>query len=217
MKIKTQIYPKTQRLATNGKLAVLTEKLDGSNLVFYKFEDELYICQRNYIYKFSEIDNSPEDRPTYSGLYGWLKDNGETLLSELQPNAAICGEWIGDGVIKYGDALDGVRFQMFAKGNVYALHQLSKLNYQTEFFKWSFVSQELPKFISCVPVAYSLDEIPSPKELDTLYENYCEEVGRDVEGFVMNTGGEIKKYVRMKKGKKSRHFSWEDGVKNFAN
>lgn len=34
--IKKSIYPKTERISERGDLIYLTEKMDGSNLVFFK-------------------------------------------------------------------------------------------------------------------------------------------------------------------------------------
>ena len=48
--IKKEIYPKTQRVKCTGDKIYLTEKLDGSNLVFFKKNDELYFAQRNNIF-----------------------------------------------------------------------------------------------------------------------------------------------------------------------
>ena len=47
--IKKEIYPKTQRVKCAGDKIYLTEKLDGSNLVFFKKNDELYFAQRNKV------------------------------------------------------------------------------------------------------------------------------------------------------------------------
>lgn len=41
-----EIYPKTKRVSCKGDKVYLTEKLDGSNLVFFKKDNELYIAQR---------------------------------------------------------------------------------------------------------------------------------------------------------------------------
>lgn len=41
-----EIYPKTKRVSCRGDKVYLTEKLDGSNLVFFKKEDLLFIAQR---------------------------------------------------------------------------------------------------------------------------------------------------------------------------
>lgn len=39
-----------------------------------------------------------------------------------------------------------------------------------------------------------------------IYEKYCQKVGRNVEGFVINYNNSIQKYVRMKNGKLAEHF-----------
>ena len=48
--IKKEIYPKTQRVICEGAKIQITEKLDGSNLVIFKLNDDLYIAQRNTIF-----------------------------------------------------------------------------------------------------------------------------------------------------------------------
>ena len=47
--IKKSIYPKTRRVKIAGEKVYITEKLDGSNLVFFKKNDEVYIAQRKNI------------------------------------------------------------------------------------------------------------------------------------------------------------------------
>ena len=47
--IKKEIYPKTKRVSCKGDKVYLTEKIDGSNLVFFKKDDKLYFAQRNNI------------------------------------------------------------------------------------------------------------------------------------------------------------------------
>ena len=49
--IKKEIYPKTKRVSCKGNKVYITEKLDGSNLVFFKKNNELYIAQRKSIFK----------------------------------------------------------------------------------------------------------------------------------------------------------------------
>ena len=39
--IKKEIYTKTKRISCTGDKVYITEKLDGSNLVFFKKDDEL--------------------------------------------------------------------------------------------------------------------------------------------------------------------------------
>jgi hypothetical protein len=43
-------------------------------------------------------------------------------------------------------------------------------------------------------------------KLNGLYDAYSQSVNRNVEGFVINIGGRISKYVRMKNGKLEDHF-----------
>jgi len=47
--IKKSLYPKTKRLSKNSKKIVVTEKLDGSNIGFFKLNGELVIATRNNI------------------------------------------------------------------------------------------------------------------------------------------------------------------------
>ena len=49
--IKKEIYPKTKRVSCKGDKVYITEKLDGSNLVIFKKNEELYIAQRKNIFK----------------------------------------------------------------------------------------------------------------------------------------------------------------------
>lgn len=44
-----EIYPKTKRVSCIGDKVYITEKLDGSNLVFFKKNEELYIAQRGLV------------------------------------------------------------------------------------------------------------------------------------------------------------------------
>ena len=55
--IKKEIYPKTKRVSCAGDKVYITEKLDGSNLVFFKKDDELYIAQRKNIFKITELED----------------------------------------------------------------------------------------------------------------------------------------------------------------
>jgi hypothetical protein len=54
--IKKEIYPKTKRVSCKGDKVYLTEKIDGSNLVFFKKDDKLYFAQRNNIICIDEIE-----------------------------------------------------------------------------------------------------------------------------------------------------------------
>ncbi len=98
--IKKEMYPKTKkRVSCAGDKVYITEKLDGSNLVFFKKDDELYIAQRKNIFKITELEDVKDI--LYKGLYQWLIDNKGILIDELHNNSAICGEWLGMGCLKY--------------------------------------------------------------------------------------------------------------------
>lgn len=58
--IKKEIYPKTPRVICKGAKVQITEKLDGSNLVIFKFNDEVYIAQRNNILSLDELDDNKD-------------------------------------------------------------------------------------------------------------------------------------------------------------
>ena len=77
--IKKSIYPKTNRICNNEITYEITEKIDGSNLVFAKLNGKLLICQRNYILTREELDK----HNAYGGLIGWLDEYGDTLLNLL--------------------------------------------------------------------------------------------------------------------------------------
>ena len=74
--IKKQLYPKTKRVGLKNEV-VITEKLDGSNIGFYKLNGELYVAQRNNIFTMAELEDNKG--MLYSGLLGWLQENGEHL------------------------------------------------------------------------------------------------------------------------------------------
>lgn len=69
--------------------------------------------------------------------------------------------------------------------------------------------EEMPKFIGIVPEVAELNVLPNKDHLDSLYKKYCDKVGRNVEGFVINYRNIISKYVRMKNGKLQEHFDRE--------
>lgn len=71
--IKKEIYPKTKRVSCRGDKVYITEKLDGSNLVFFKKNEEIYVAQRSNIFKISELEEFKDK--LYKGLYQWLNDN----------------------------------------------------------------------------------------------------------------------------------------------
>lgn len=200
--IKKTIYPKTQRTAGLNKI-IITEKIDGSNLTFFKYEDELYFAQRNFIFKFSELEEMKQK--VYKGLYNWLTEHGKDLEERLNNNSVICGEWVGMGRIKYGHAFDDIKFLMFAKANVNDKFDLFNINYYQEFFIYPFVDKNIPDYIGKVPVAFTVTNQPETKDLNERYDFYTNSVNRNVEGFIINSGNSVSKYVRLKDGKLTEH------------
>lgn len=202
--IKKEIYPKTKRVSCSGDKVYITEKLDGSNLVFFKKNDELYIAQRKTIINISELEEAKDK--LYKGLYQWLLDNKDYLQEQLINDSAICGEWLGMGELKYDVGEFDKKWYMFAKANIDEEYNLYNLIYDHELFKYPFINQEIPKFIGVVPEITELIFLPTKENLDAIYETYTDGVKRDVEGFVVNYKNIISKYVRMKNGKLEEHF-----------
>lgn len=205
--IKKEIYPKTKRVSCSGDKVYITEKLDGSNLVFFKKDNELYVAQRKNIFKITELEEVKS--VLYKGLYQWLIDNKDVLIQELHNDSAICGEWLGMGQIKYSVDEFDKRFYMFAKANIDDEFNLYNLIYDHNLFIYPFVSQEIPKFIGVVPEVIELLVLPTKEYLDSIYETYTNRTKRNVEGFVLNYKNIITKYVRMKNGKLQEHFDRE--------
>ena len=203
--IKKEIYPKTQRLKCSGEKIYITEKLDGSNLVFFKKNDIIHIAQRKNIYTINDIENTEIKGIMYKGLYQWLIDNKAILEEELLENSVICGEWLGMGCLKYSVDEFDKRWYMFAKANIDDDFNLYNLMYDHDLFIYSFQSQEIPNFIGIVPEVAELNVLPNKEHLDSIYEKYCKKVGRNVEGFIVNYKNIISKYVRMKNGKLQEH------------
>jgi len=203
--IKKTMYPKTPRISVEGDKICITEKIDGSNLCIFKKNDEIYFAQRNNILKFEELtkDNA------YKGLIQFATENIEVLKNELHEGAVLCGEWIGMGCLKYPVDEFNSRFLMFAKANVNDDFELERMNYEHDKFIYPFISQSIPSFIGIVPIIKELTIIPNKEYLDSIYQKYCESVGRNVEGFVVSYKNIISKYVRMKNGKLREHFEHE--------
>lgn len=202
--IKKEIYPKTKRVSCSGDKVYITEKLDGSNLVFFKKNDELYIAQRKTIININELEEVKDK--LYKGLYQWLLDNKDYLQEQLINDSAICGEWLGMGKLKYDVGEFDKKWYMFAKANIDDEYNLYNLIYEHELFIYPFANQEIPNFIGIVPEITELMGLPTKEFLDSIYETYANGVKRDVEGFVVNYKNIISKYVRMKNGKLEEHF-----------
>lgn len=201
--IKKEIYPKTKRVSCMGDKVELTEKLDGSNLVIFKKNDELYVAQRNNIFKINELEENKDK--LYKGLLQWINDNRESF-EDLYNDSVVCGEWIGMGQIKYPVDEFDKRYYMFAKANIDDEFNLYNLIYDHNLFIYPFQSQEIPKCMGIVPVVTELNVIPTKEHLDSIYEKYCKLENRNVEGFVVNYKNIITKYVRMKNGQLREHF-----------
>lgn len=201
--MKKSLYPKTSRIGNEKKQYIVTEKLDGSNCTFFKKDGELYVATRNNILNLRQ-DQEYFKQVLYKGMSGWVAEHIDELEVGLHEGSAICGEWIGMGKIAYPH-LDQ-RFYMFAKGNVDDNFDLNRINYTQEFFKYSFIEQDLPDFIGKAPIVKVCNEAPTIIELDALYQEYCLAEQREVEGFVVAYDNyTIKKYVRMKNGKIEPH------------
>lgn len=200
--IKKEIYPKTKRVKVDGSKVYVTEKLDGSNLVFFKKNDEMYVAQRNNILSFNELKENKDK--LYKGLYQWIIDNKESL-NDLHNNAAICGEWLGMGKLKYDVGEFDKRWYMFAKANISDDLELYNLIYDHSLFIYPFQSQVMPSCLGIVPEVTELSVLPTKEHLDNIYKKYTTKVKRDVEGFVVNCNNVISKYVRMKNGKLQEH------------
>ena len=197
--IKMVLYPKTTRYSENEKGYVLTEKLDGSNLGIGKIGEQIYVCQRNYVFTLEEIINGT--KLEYKGLRDWLLEYGQELKELIYDGSIMFGEWLGMGKISYLH-LDKFKnkFYMFAKGRIKLNDdklELSNLVYDLDLLHYVFINQEFPDFILRVPLVRGIKDL-SLENLDNLYENYVEKEGRKVEGFIIydKRSKVIKKYVR---------------------
>lgn len=197
--IKKTLYPKTKRVQFKNRV-VITEKLDGSNIGFFKVNGELIIAQRNNILLLSEIEENKQI--LYRGLQGWLEENGQDLQDRLIEGSGFFGEWIGMGKIKYPE-LDK-KVYMFAKAN-YDKGEIKNLYYKHELFKYPFENQEFPEYIGIVPVVEESGNFPDIEKLNCLYEIYKTKTQRNVEGFIVAEKNNVNKYVRMKNGKLQDH------------
>lgn len=220
---KKELYTKTQRLGTETFEWLLTEKLDGSNLCFFKHSGFVYVALRKNIIELYDIlqpdasvDTKDIHNKLYKGLEEWLNAHGMDLYDQLAEGAAICGEWLGMGQLKYPDSMP--RYNMFAKARVdedadFSDLQLTRIDYDPENFHYVFRDDVIPDYIGVVPVIARVHEAPTTAQLDEVYAHYAASVQRPVEGIVI-TQKELPdrrcKYVRMKAGKLGPHLTTED-------
>ena len=197
--IKITLYPKTTRYSDSEKGFIITEKLDGSNLGVGRIGEQIYICQRNYVFTLEEIINGT--KLEYKGLRDWLVKHEQELKELIYDGSIMFGEWLAMGKISYLH-LDKFknRFYMFAKGRINLnndMLELSNLVYDLDLLHYVFTNQEFPNFISRVPLVRGIKDLYL-ENLDNLYENYVEKEGRKVEGFVIydKRSKVIRKYVR---------------------
>jgi len=201
--IKKTLYPKTKRINNNSNVIQITEKLDGSNIGFFKLNDDLIIAQRNWVFTLHEIQHDEKAvKRLYKGLHQWLKENAHDLLENLYEGSGFFAEWVGMGKIKYDF---DTRVFIFAKANIDADLNVNNILYDLELLKYPFVNAEVPEYVRFVPQVEILFNYPTIEDLDVLYNNYNRIVNRNVEGFVVHQNGRIKKYVRMKNGKLEEH------------
>lgn len=197
--IKKTLYPKTKRVQFKNRV-VITEKLDGSNIGFFKANGKLLIAQRNNIFEIDELEENKG--MLYKGLLGWINEYGKDLEERLIEGSGFFGEWIGMGKIKYTD-LDK-KVYMFAKANI-DKGEIKNLYYEHELFIYPFENQELPEYIGIVPVVEERENYPNVETLDYNYEMYKLKVNRNVEGFIIAQNNNVNKYVRMKNGQLQAH------------
>ena len=177
----------------------MTEKLDGSNLGIGRIGEQIYICQRNYVFTLEEIIDGT--KLEYKGLRGWLVEHKQELKELIYDGSIMFGEWLGMGKISYLHLNKFKnRFYVFAKGRIKLNDnklELSNLVYDLDLLHYVFTTQEFPTFISKVPFVDKLKDI-SVENLDTVYNDYINKEDRKVEGFVVYDirSKVIKKYVR---------------------
>lgn len=196
---KKTLYPKTKRVKLENEI-VITEKLDGSNIGFFKVDGRILIAQRNNV--FTEDEISENKQMLYKGLQGWLNENADNLREKLIEGSGFFGEWLGMGKLKYPE-LDK-RVYMFAKAN-YQNGEIKNLYYDRELFAYPFVNQEIPEYIDVVPCIDITKNYPTIDELNKLYKEYSDFTERSVEGFIVIQNNNINKYVRMKNAQLQDH------------
>ena len=206
--LKKTLYPKTKRVTSKRKGVEITEKLDGSNLCIFRKCDELIIAQRNNIFVWNKIEEFGS-QGLYKGLYGWLQENSKEIIESLYDGSGICGEWISMGKISYANSDINKKFYGFAKarliGDTLQEYELQNIVYSQELIPYAFTDRNVPDCIGFVPIVSVEIDNPTKEYLDALYEDYCKNKDRKVEGFIVNNNENILKYVRFKDGKPSEH------------
>lgn len=202
--LKRTIYPKTARLSIYSSQVEITEKLNGENLGMFKSDGKLIIAQRNTLYCWDSIkDNGAQG--IYKGLFGWLTDNAEEITNSLYEGSGIIGEF---NLKKMGYTFKN-KFHIYAKarieGDGLANYELTNIIYSHALIPWVFEDRIIPDCISIVPLVKVQLENPTKEDLDVLYEDYTEEVGRKVEGFIVNYNENVLKYIRYKNFKLTEH------------
>lgn len=218
---KRQIFGKTVRIGDGTFEWLLTEKLDGSNLCFFKWDGSVYVALRKNIINLDDLADDPayfEAEKLYKGLEEWIEEHYEDLDRQLLPGAAICGEWLGMGQIKYPKDVFTKQYYMFAKARVDETAplrdvELTRFNYDPEDFHYVFRDDAIPDYIGVVPVVGRLRDTPTADVLDGIYDTYAANANRPVEGIVV-TQKEVPdrrcKYVRRKGGKLTAHITAEE-------
>lgn len=204
--IKKELYKKTIRINDDEKKVTLTEKIDGANIGFFRIEDELLIVKKSEIYTLFEFKElMVEMNGENKRLSNWLTLYGEELKNSLHNGSGFFGEFLTKKHIKYPSFKN--KIHMFAKANLEISDEikLSNVFYDHSLFKFPFIQEEIPDFISVVPIVAELDYYPTVKDLDNIYKTYCKQVNRKVEGFVVEFHDMIRKYVRYKNGKFTKH------------
>lgn len=159
---KKSLYGKTSRLS---KQIVVTEKLDGSNLIFLKKDGKIHVATRNYIYPLEGIEQY-KDR-LYKGLCEWLQEN----KFDMPEGTVLMGEWMGMGR-KYKRQFK--KFNLFAVGK-YQNDQLIETIYDIDLV-------QLPEFMGKVPVVQVDADI---RNLQEILDDYRKKVDDEVEGLIV--------------------------------
>lgn len=101
------------------------------------------------------------------------------------------------GKLKYPDL--NKKIYMFAKAN-FEDGKAKNIYYDSDLFMFPFINQEFPEYLGIVPEVKRYNQYPEVNTLNELYSSYSNELGRNVEGFIVIHNNDIKKYVRMKNG-----------------